>query len=180
MAVRHFPVAPWPRALKITSGLGMALLLGVGVAVYRAVPVPAGFTHYVGVGIALIPPASMALSLLFMVTGYAVSASSLVIQRPLWGTEFSINGLQGVAFEPGICKKSMRIFGNGGLFAFTGLYKNSDLGRYRLFATDLSRSVVLTFPGRRIVITPAAPEAFVEHMQRAFSHMSQPHTPAQS
>jgi len=168
MAVRHFPAAPWPKALKVSSALGTMLLLGASIAAYRAVPVPMGFTHYFGVGIAIVPAAILILSFLFMVTGYAVSSSGLAIQRPLWATEIPISGLQRVSLEPAICNKSVRMFGNGGLYGFTGLYQNSSIGRYRLFATDPARSVVLTFPDRTVVITPAAPDAFVEHLRRAF------------
>lgn len=177
MAVRHFPAAPWPKALKVVSVLGAVVLLGASIAAYCAVPVPTGFTHHFGIGIALVPVAIILFSLLFMVTGYGVSATSLSVQRPLWATEFGINGLQSVSFEPGICKKSLRIFGNAGLFGFTGLYRNSSLGSYRLFGTDLACSVVLTCPNRKIVITPAEPAVFVEHMRRAFPHANQP-TPA--
>lgn len=168
MTVRRFPAAPWPRSLKVSSAVGTMLLVGVSVAAYRAVPVPTGFTHYFGAVIAIVPAVILILSILFMVTGYAVSSSELTIQRPLWATEIPLSCLQRVSLDPAICNKSVRIFGNGGLYGFTGLYQNSRLGRYRLFATDIARSVVLRFPDRTVVITPAAPDAFVEHMRRAF------------
>lgn len=168
MAVRHFTAAPWPKALKALSALGTAALLGASMVALRAVPAAVGFTHYFGLGIAFVPMLIIVLSLLFMVTGFGISATTLSIQRPFWATEISISGLQAIAFEPGICRKSIRIFGNAGLFGFTGLYRNSSLGRYRLFGTDLACSVVLTLPHRRLVITPAGPEAFVLHMRRAF------------
>ena len=168
MAVRHFTAAPWPKTLKAVSALGTAALLGASMVALRAVPASLGFTHYFGLGIALVPPTLIVFSLLFMVTGFGISATTLSIQRPFWATEMSISGLQAVSFEPGICRKSIRIFGNAGLFGFTGLYSNSSLGRYRLFGTDLACSVVLTLPDRKLVITPAGPEDFVLHMRRAF------------
>lgn len=168
MAVRHFPAAPWPSLLKASSALVTILLLGVAVAAYRVVPVASGFTHYFGIGIAVVPSLILILSLLFMVTGYGVSSSSLAIQRPLWVTDIPLGGLGRVFAEPEICKGSIRLFGNAGLFSFTGLYRSARLGRYRLFATDFACAVVLECPHRTVVITPADPEAFVLHMQRAF------------
>jgi hypothetical protein len=56
-----------------------------------------------------------------------------------------------------------------GSFSFTGLYRSRELGLYRLFATDLSRAVVLLLPRRTVVVTPASPEAFVEHLERHLS-----------
>lgn len=169
MAVRHFAAAPWPKTLKAISALGTAALVGASMVALRAIPASSGAAHAVGLGVAFVPPTLIILCLLFMVTGYGVSATTLSIQRPFWATELSIRGLQGVCFEPGICRKSFRIFGNAGLFGFTGLYRNTVLGRYRLFGTDLACSVVLTLPDRRLVITPAGPEAFVDHMRRAFA-----------
>jgi hypothetical protein len=57
--------------------------------------------------------------------------------------------------------RSIRISGNGGLFVFCGLFRNSKLGVYRAFCTDASHAVVLRFPDRTIVVTPAQPEKFV-------------------
>jgi hypothetical protein len=165
---RHFAAAPWPKALKLSSALGTVLLAGVGIAAYRAIPVPSGFTHYFGLGIAMVPAAILVFGLLFTVTGYVVTPTGLAVQRLFWETCIPIAGLQRVSLEPAICKGSIRIFGNAGLFGFTGLYQNSRLGRYRLFATDLARSVVLMLPDRMVVVTPAAPDAFVEHMHRLF------------
>ena len=168
MAVRRFPAAPWPSLLKASSALVTVLLLGVAVAAYRAVPAASGFTHYFGLGIAVVPALILILSLLFTVTGYGVSSSSLAIQRLLWITDIPLVGLRRVFAEPEICRGSIRLIGNAGLFSFTGLYRSARLGRYRLFATDFACAVVLECPHRTVVITPADPDSFVLHMQRAF------------
>jgi hypothetical protein len=162
---RHFAAAPWSRALKVSSAVGTVLLVGIGFAAHRAIPVPAGFTHYFGLSMTLVLPAILVLGLLFTVRGYVVSSTDLAIQRLLWATHVPLSGLQRVSLEPAICKGSVRIFGNAGLFGFTGLYRSSRLGRYRLFGTDLAHSVVLAFPDRSVVITPAAAHAFVEHLK---------------
>ena len=60
------------------------------------------------------------------------------------------------------------MIGNGGLLSFTGIYYSKALGRYRLFATDFSRSVVLTLPRRVVVVTPASPHAFVAHLRSLY------------
>jgi hypothetical protein len=164
----HFNAAPWPAGLKLTSAVGTILIAAVGYAAYRAIPTPSGFTHYFGLGIALVLPAILVVSFLFAVTGYAVDGSDLYIQRPLWQTRISLTGLSRFWLEPAACKGSIRIFGNGGLYSFTGLYQSPKLGRYRLFATDLVQSVVLALPARVVVVTPATPRAFVDHLHHLF------------
>jgi len=167
---RYFAAAPWPKLLTVMSAGATLLLLGVGYAAYRVVPVPAGFTHLFGLAVALVFPLILAFSLLFVVRGYCIERDALFIQRLLWRTCVPLQGLSSVSVTPGICKGSIRIMGNGGLFAFTGLYQNRTLGRYRLFATDLSRSVVLRLQSRTIVVTPAIPNDFVECLRSLFPH----------
>lgn len=165
---RHFTVAPWPTALKVSSVLGTALLVGIGYASYRAIPVPSGFTHAFGLGISMVLPLLLVFSFLSIVTGYVVTPAELFVQRLFWSTRIPLAGLGSVFLEPAVCRGAKRIVGNAGLYGFTGLYQNERLGRFRLFATDLSRSVVLVLPGRTVVVTPAAPEAFVAHVRHVF------------
>ena len=168
--MRHdFQVAPWSTGLKITSAVGTVLILGVGIGAYRAIPVPTGFTHQFGLAVALILPALLVGSLLFMVTGYAVEGTELYIRRLLSSTCISLHGLDRAWIEPAVCKGSIRVFGNGGLFSFTGLFYSKRLGRYRLFATDISRSVVLILPSRVVVMTE--PEAFIEHVRQSLPNV---------
>jgi hypothetical protein len=60
----------------------------------------------------------------------------------------------------------VRICGNGGVYSFIGWYWSKRLGRFRAYVTDLHRTVVLTFPHGRIVLSPDRPEAFVEALTR--------------
>jgi hypothetical protein len=147
------------------------LILGVGIGAYRAIPVPTGFTHHFGLAAAMILPALLVGSLFFMVTGYAVEGSELYVKRLLWSTRISLRSLNRAWIEPAVCKGSIRVFGNGGLFSFTGLFYSKRLGRYRLFATDISHSVVLILPSRVVVITPAEPEAFIEHVRQSLPNV---------
>jgi len=165
---RHFPVAPWPRTLKIISATGTALLVVVGIAAYRAIPLASGFTHSFGLAIALIFPAILVGSLMFMVRGYSVDGSSLVVERLFFSTRIPLGGVRRVFADPAVCKGSIRLIGNAGLFSFTGLYQSKALGRYRLFATDFSHSVVMVLLRGVVVITPYSPAAFIEHVRHVF------------
>jgi hypothetical protein len=78
---RHFPVAPWPRTLKIISTLGTALLVVAGSAAYRAIPMASGFAHSLGLAIILVFPAILVGSFMFMVRGYSVDGSTIGVKR---------------------------------------------------------------------------------------------------
>jgi hypothetical protein len=76
--------------------------------------------------------------------------------------------VQRAALDPSACKGSIRLYGNAGLFAFTGWYWNRRLGRYRLFATNFRHAVVLTLADRTIVVSPSSAQAFVETVYHLF------------
>lgn len=61
-------------------------------------------------------------------------------------------------------RASLRTFGNGGGFSFTGRYWNKRLGSYRAFVTNPARSVVLRWQDRTVVVSPASPEEFVREV----------------
>jgi hypothetical protein len=98
---------------------------------------------------------------LFMVRGYVVTADEILVQRPLWSTRFERSRLQSATIDPDALRSSIRLFGNGGLFSFTGVFRSPKLGRYRAYVTDPARCVILRFADRVVVISPADPAAFV-------------------
>jgi transcriptional regulator with XRE-family HTH domain len=99
--------------------------------------------------------------LLFSVTGYELEKGTLVVQRIFWKTRVPLSG--GAArVAPGAMKGSLRLFGCGGLFSFTGLFTSRALGRYRAWVSDTQRTVVIETGGRTLVVSPDMPEQFVE------------------
>ena len=162
-----FPAAPWSTLLKVVSAISTAILLAVSYAAWRAAP-PVGLAHDVGTAVAWVPLAVALGALLFVVTGYEIDASELRVRRLLWTTRIPLNGVKNAWSDPDVIKGSLRVFGNGGLFSFTGLFWSKRIGRYRLYATDLKRSVMLVLADRIVVVTPADPEAFLQQVRILF------------
>jgi len=59
----------------------------------------------------------------------------------------------------------IRLWGNGGLFAGTGIFWNKKYGIFRAYVTTGSKShlVLVDTPTTRVVITPKSPDQFVAH-----------------
>jgi hypothetical protein len=171
--IDHFSAAKWPTSLKITSLLGCVLILGVGYAAFRAIPrgthVP--FAEDLGTLIAFVPPAIAVIAALFMVFGYELDGRCLRVRRLLWATSIPLIGIHQAYHDPRAMKRSLRLFGNGGLLSITGIYQNKLLGRYRAFVTDPSRAVVLVLPSRVVVISPSDPSAFIHQLRVTFPGM---------
>ena len=153
--------APWSTALKVTTAIAVAMLAGLGVLFATGFPrdllggVPFLLTM-------LCAFATILGSALFIVRGYEVGPGGLRMRRLLWSTELSLAELQAAWSDPTAMAKSLRLFGNGGLFVFAGLFWNRSLGRYRAFATHPRNAVVLRFESRTVVVTPEFPGAFLE------------------
>jgi hypothetical protein len=146
--------ASWGRLLKGMS-LGVVVLF-VGLA---------GAGKAGGAALWLFPLLLM-LALPFVVRGYVVTEKELIIQRLGWQTRFSLDDFQTLEIDPGVMKGSIRLCGNGGLFSFTGLYRNKKLGNYRAFVNDWKKTVVLHFGKRTIVVSPDDPASFAKSMVR--------------
>ena len=107
-------------------------------------------------------------ALLFIVSGYEVDRQNIRIRRLLWSTEFPMLGLSRIWHDPQAMRKSLRVWGNGGLYSISGLYQSKGLGRYRAFVTDPESAVVLVLGNRTIVVSPENPSAFVDYVRNLF------------
>lgn len=151
--MKHFG-APWSKSLVILSSLVTALCLALG----------AGFlANFSGAmaWVAVVPILLLGSSACFAIRGYSLTDDTLFVHRPFWKTRVSLEGLQSVQLDFDAMRGSIRLLGNGGLFSFSGWFRNKALGTYRAWVTDPRQTVVLRFVTKRVVLSPSEPEAFV-------------------
>jgi hypothetical protein len=103
---------------------------------------------------------------LFTVRAYRLEGRNLLVRRALWWSSISLEGLRKVEVDPEAMRRALRLCGNGGLFSFAGWYWSRRLGRFRAYVTDQRRTVVLSLPRHKIVLSPDQPEAFAELLRR--------------
>ncbi len=151
--------APWGWSLILVSVAATCACVAAGVI--AAVDLVS--TGHAGLAaiVCLLPTSVWAGCGLFAIRGYTFIPGLLLVHRLFWETRVSLAGLQSVTFEPNVMRWSLRAWGNGGLFAFSGWYWRRRLGWFRAFVTDLNKTVVLRSPGQTIVISPDLPEQFV-------------------
>lgn len=154
--------APWSSALWAISLIVSLLLIAVVlVGIYTNEPNNVlGPLFLVGLPILI-----LLVSYFFMIRGYELDGNRMFVRRLLWRNSIPLDELQSVRVDPTAASGSWKVFGNGGLFSFSGLFRNKSLGTYRAWATDLARTVVLEYPRRNVVVTPDRPEAFVEALR---------------
>lgn len=158
--------APWCGAQKVITTM-VIVLIAVGLAVLYGPGGLAASESALGRILALALILAIPAGPLFAVRGYVVTDGAIEVLRLGWRTRIPLRGLRSVESGPELLRGSLRLFGNGGFFSFTGLFWNRRLGRYRMFANDPRRAVALHFPDRRVVLAPADPETFASRLRRA-------------
>lgn len=149
--------APWSPVLVVVSGLVTVICLVTPVVASRTSDTAGMWT-----GCATL--ALMAGCALFTISGYTVTRDTILIHRLLWDTRLPLAGLFSAERAPKAMSRSIRLCGNGGFYSFTGLYWNRTLGVYRAFIMDPSRAVVLRYASRVCVVSPDAPEEFIQEL----------------
>src|ERR1019366_3988472 len=100
------------RSIKATLS---TLLRGLGMT---AVPPWAGWL------LVAVPLLTVVLSAAFMVRGYVLTDGSLSIVRLGWVHRLKLSRLISATVDPDALRGSLRLFGNGGFFSFTGWFRN--------------------------------------------------------
>jgi hypothetical protein len=150
--------APWSRSLKAASVFAVVTLALVATTGLLVMPERFMLARSMMVGV---PLGVLTIAFLSVVSGYTLTATQLEIRRPLWNTVFPLVELLSVGGDAEVFKGALRLFGNGGIFSFTGFFWKRGLGCYRSFATDPARAVILKFRARTIVVTPDDPQRFI-------------------
>lgn len=150
--------APWGRTVRYATAMSLAILALPMLAVSLAATKPPLLALVLLIAI---PPLIVAETFAARVRGYTLTEREIIVHRGFWDTRLALAGLRSVRGDAEAMLGSVRVFGNGGLFAMTGRYWNRKLGWYRAYATDQSRAVVLRYADRTIVITPHDPQQFI-------------------
>lgn len=151
--------APWGTLLKVISLLGSVLLIGIFASMILSGRASTLITIIL---YSAIPLMILFISLLFTVRGYSLSGNSIRIRRLLWYTDIDISILKSVEYDPHAMTGSLRTFGNGGFFSFSGRYKSGKLGAFKAYVTDFKNCVILKTADLTLVVSPENPELFVE------------------
>jgi hypothetical protein len=167
--------APWGRALRLTTGGSAFVLLIIVLTGLLTGP-----RHFLVWRLAMVGlPLVLLLSALpFMVRGYVLTERQIEVRRLGWSTVLPLVELVAVSGEPEGFRGSVRVFGNGGLFAITGWFWNRRIGRFRAYATDPSRAVLLRYQdGKNVMVTPGDVQHFIVRVRSLAKMADGPRNP---
>jgi len=167
----RYPAAPWSGFLKGISIVVTLLLLGISWLIAFIVPMHAlPMLRTVATAVPLI---ILLAAVPFVVRDYEVRDGTLRVRRLGWTTRVALGELREATIDPQAGAGSIRLFGNGGLFSFSGWFRNAKRGRYRAFVTDWQCAVVLRATACTVVLSPSDPAGFVRGLQAPVSPRKQ-------
>ncbi|CAM3334198.1 hypothetical protein FLLO111716_04800 [Flavobacterium longum] len=98
----------------------------------------------------------------FSIKKYEVLPGQIVVHRPFDKVVIRADGLVATRVEKKDIRFSIRTFGIGGIFSFTGTFWNRKFGAMTWYVTDMARAVLLTDPRtNKTIISPDDPEKFI-------------------
>lgn len=160
--------APWGKMLKIMTAFTVIIL--VVIPIIGLLTSPESIVPKINIvwffSMVVMPLLILIVTSFFAIRGYIISKDHLLIKRFGWCSKLNLKELKSVEIDPLAMKRSIRTFGNGGLFSFCGKFWNKRLGFYGAYVTDPNLSVVLRFTNKVIVISPEKPDRFVDLLKQ--------------
>jgi hypothetical protein len=113
----------------------------------------------------ILPIAALGTGLLFRVWGYDLHDDHIRVRRIALPVRLPIAPLKSVEKVPDLLNRSLRTFGNGGLFGFYGRFWKPGLGKFHAYVTNPENTVVLKSDEKMIALSPDQPQVFVRMLR---------------
>jgi hypothetical protein len=154
--------SPWSRSLRWLTALSLVILAGL--VAFALVVGPAGNVAWVAL---LLLPAAVAAALAgyFTIRRYDVTPDAILVRRLGGTTRIDLDGLQEVHADPEALRFAHRTLGTGRSRRPLDTFTSERLGEFEAFGGQASRAVVLRFPRRTVVLTPAEPERLARTLE---------------
>jgi hypothetical protein len=94
--------------------------------------------------------------------GYAVSDGTITVNRLIGNVRVPLDGVREVrAATKDDFRGCLRLFGNGGLFGYYGLFRTSKLGKSTWYVTNRGKAVVVVTGKKTVLFSPDDVDGFI-------------------
>jgi hypothetical protein len=97
-----------------------------------------------------------------LVRRYRLREDEIVVERAWLTTRLPLAGLATLEADRDALRGARKIMGNDGLGAYAGRFRSQKLGNFRAYVSDPDCAVVLRWPDRCLVVSPAQPGEFTD------------------
>jgi hypothetical protein len=103
----------------------------------------------------------------FRITSYEISSGNLVVHLGFGKKIFPLSGLQNISLEESPFSGARKNAAMAGVWSYCGVFNSAKLGEFHAYATDTSRGVLLTWPDKKVLVTPQDATSFVQSARSA-------------
>ena len=128
------------RKVVIITGFVAAILIVVSAS---AIASQRGLNQAAQLALIILPFAALGIGLLFRVWGYDLYDDHIRIRRIAFPVRLPIAQFKSVERAPELMSKSVRTFGNGGLFGFYGRFWKPGFGKFQAYVTNPENTIAL-------------------------------------
>ncbi|HLK63581.1 MAG TPA: PH domain-containing protein [Bryobacteraceae bacterium] len=157
--------ATYDRTTRVVSCVAGAVLL-----------VPIALTHSILIGSLF--AVVFLVSLAWSPQSYEISDQAIIVHRLIGDVRIALDGLRearrAVSSDFDGC---IRLWGNGGLFGYYGLFRTSKLGRCWWYLTNRDNAVVLVTPAITALFSPDDVAGFLQILPATHGANPEPHSP---
>ena len=141
--------ASYDTTTKVISGAVLVVFLAIVIATHSAVA--GGLCAVIMVGAYAWSP-----------RGYAISGGSIEVNRLIGNARIPLDGLREArAATKDDFRGCLRLFGNGGLFGYYGLFRTSKLGKSTWYVTNRGKAVVVVTGEKTVLFSPDDVAGFI-------------------
>jgi hypothetical protein len=153
---------------SVSLDIGAKLITGFVFCLMASVTVLGlAIAHNLYVAVAGLP--ILALCYAWAPRGYAVENGSIAVKRLLGEKRISLEGAREIrAAAPDDFSGAIRLWANGGVFGYYGVFRTSKLGKCSWYVTDRNKRVVVITAGKTYVFSPDDVDGFLAAV-RAFA-----------
>ena len=158
--MKLFKPAEWSLNLKVTTAISVIALILSTIVPYFLLS--KSNQNIITITIAsILPLIAIPITLAFTIKGYAVNKDQIIINRLASPKVINIKNITKIYKDPSATKDSSRNLGIGGMFVYSGIFNNKQLGNYEIYATNTEKSVVIIENQRTTIISPENPDEFI-------------------
>jgi hypothetical protein len=100
--------------------------------------------------------------------GYAVAERAIVVRRLVGDVRIPLDAVREArAATPDDFRGCLRLWGNGGLFGYYGLFRTSTLGKSTWYVTNRKRAVIVITAAKTFVLSPDDVDGFLAAIRAA-------------
>jgi hypothetical protein len=94
------------------------------------------------------------------IKGYAVSSTGIELYTFRGRVPLISSSLKNVAIDPVALNNALRVWGTGGMFRLSGIFKTKTYGLAEVFVSNAKKSVILQSAQGNFIVSPDSPEEF--------------------